>query len=80
MPMQAVKPEMLWGSSTGIYNKNATTIKSVILSFEAFDIDELVNQSSSIALSKSFGTIELKLNSSILYNGVITGTIKPESN
>jgi hypothetical protein len=67
------------GVSTGIYNKNSTIIKSVILGFEALDIDELVNQSSSFTLSKSFGSIESKLNNSIFYKGVITGTIKPES-
>jgi hypothetical protein len=34
------------GVSTGVYNKSEQSIKSVIIAFEAFDIDELVKQTS----------------------------------
>jgi hypothetical protein len=64
------------GVSTGVYNKSSTTIKSVILSFEAFDIDELVDQSSAIAQAKSLGSIENKLDNSLFYKGSIKGKIK----
>jgi len=63
------------GVSTGVYNKNDLSTRSVIIAFESFDIDELVSQiKNDIKLSLS---AEDKLNNA-LFKEVIKGEIKKQ--
>lgn len=56
------------GVSTGVYSKDENSIKSVIIAFEAFDIDDLV--SSSTALESTKG-----VDKEIDYKNIFTGSI-----
>ena len=65
------------GVSTGVYNNSEQSIQSVIIAFEAFDIDQLVEQLSVKDTLKSLfpKSIERLADLSI-YSGTIQGKIK----
>lgn len=63
------------GVSTGVYSKDENSIKSVIIAFEAFDIDELV-ASSSEGTEKGVSFVP-NLNN-IFENSIFKGTIEGE--
>lgn len=64
------------GVSTGVYSKDENSIKSVIIAFEAFDIDELV--SSSAALADTKGLVDDMNYEQIFKSSLFTSTIEGE--
>ena len=65
------------GVSTGVYSKDENSIKSVIIAFEAFDIDELVSSSTALADTKGLneGIDYEKIFSNSIYTSTIEGKI-----
>jgi hypothetical protein len=66
------------GVTTGVYNKSAETIRSVLISFEAFDIDELVKNSinSTTNLKGMFPIAKEQIRTISIYPGTIKGKIQ----